>query len=307
MAVFLVLLLFATWSFAFPIGKYMLAFSPPIFLTGFRMVLGGVILLGYLFFKKQIPKVTARQAISLILLAFFSIYLTNILEFWSLGHLSAVKTCFIYSLSPFIAAFLSFLHFKEKMTPLKWLGMIVGCFGFIPAMMTKTGTEELFGAFIGLTWPEIAMAGAAFFSVYGWVILRLVVKNEEISPFFANGSSMFIGGVLALITSLFIDTWAPVPIAKGGFLPLVLSVSLLTLFSNIFCYNLYGYLLKRFTATLMSFFGLLSPLFASISSWIVLHEPPSLPILLSSGIVILGLWIVYKEELRQGYLIKSEA
>jgi drug/metabolite transporter (DMT)-like permease len=73
--------------------------------------------------------------------------------------------------------------------------------------------------------------------------------------------------------------------------------------SNILCYNLYGTMLKRFTATFLSFLGLLSPIFASFHGWIFLNEPPSWIIFLSTGIVSLGLWIVYAAELKQGYIV----
>jgi len=71
---------------------------------------------------------------------------------------------------------------------------------------------------------------------------------------------------------------------------------------SIFCYNLYGYLLKRFTATFLSFAGLLSPIFASFNAWLILKEPPSPVIFLATGIVSLGLFFVYQAELKQGYI-----
>lgn len=302
MGVVLACLLFGIWSLAFPLGKCMVAYSSPIFLTGLRMTVGGIILMSYLAFRKQLPKLSKRQLVSIVFLAFFSIYLSNILEFWSLCHLSAAKTCFIYSLSPFIAALLSFVHFKEKITPKKWLGISIGVMGFLPVITMTTGSEGLFHAFLGFSWPELAMIGATFFSIYGWVILRMVVKNESLSPLFANGGSMLLGGLGALLTSFFIDPWTPLPIAEGSIKPLLGLILLLTFISNILCYNLYGYLLKRFTATVLSLFGLLSPLFTSLHSWFLLNEPPSLTIILSTLIVLSGLVIVYFEERRQGYI-----
>jgi len=64
-------------------------------------------------------------------------------------------------------------------------------------------------------------------------------------------------------------------------------------------------MLRRYTATFVSFMGLLSPIFASFSSWILLGEKPSLTIFASTGIVSLGLWLVYSAELKQGYIQKA--
>lgn len=307
MFISLAIFMYAIWSSIFSLGKLALENSPPIFLTGFRMFFAGIILTGWLGFKNfKSLKIGKKQILPLLALAIFSIYLTNILEFWGLQHLTAAKACFIYSLSPFFAAIFSYIHFKEKINTKKIIGMVIGFFGFLPVLMIQTKSEDLFSAFSLLSWPEIAIMGAALFSVYGWVLLRIIVKNHTLSPLYANGYSMLIGGTLALIHSFFIDHWDPTPIPDGKILPFCQGVALIILVSNIFCYNLYGLLLKRFTATFLSFLGLLSPIFASLNSWIILGEKPSWIILASTGIVSLGLFLVYQAELRQGYIIPKE-
>jgi drug/metabolite transporter (DMT)-like permease len=297
--------LFFIWSLAFPLGKVMVGIAPPIFVVGVRMTLAGVLLLGYLLYKKQIPRISKKQVLSLCILALFSIYLTNILEYWSLKHLSAAKTCFLYGLSPFFTALLSYIHFSERMTSRKWVGMLIGFGGSIPVILEKCSSEQLLSAFLGFTWPEVAMLAAVFFSVYGWIILRLVVKEGEapLSPLLANGGSMLIGGILALLTYLFFGEQESFLFSsKNQILELSGAIVFLTLLSNIICYNFYGYLLRKYTATLMSLFGLLSPIFTSFHSWVILHETPSLTIILSTFIVLLGLLIFYIEERNLGYI-----
>ena len=306
MQIAFVIAMYAVWSNVFSLGKLALAFSPPIFLTGFRMFLAGVLLLGYLALaKREAFQLKRKEWLSLLLLAFFSIYLTNILEFWGLQHLSAAKTCFIYSLSPFFAAFFSYLHFQEKMNPRKWLGLSIGFLGCLPVLLSQTGSEELLQIGPFLSWPSLAVMGAALFGVYGWVLLRLVVKDSSVSPLMANGTSMFIGGIFALIHSWIVDPWNPLPIAQGHIGDVLQGSLILTFMSNILCYNLYGMMLKRYTATFLSFIGLLSPVFASLSGWFFLGESLSWTIFLSTGIVTLGLSIVYQAEIKQGYIPKK--
>jgi drug/metabolite transporter (DMT)-like permease len=307
MSILVVILMYATWSSIFSIGKWTLAYTSPLFLTSARMILAGSILLTYLILcRRSSLKINSKQLLSLLIMALFSIYLTNTFEFWGLQHLSAAKTCFIYSLSPFFAAFFSYIHFKEKMNKRKWIGMLIGFVGFLPVLTIQTGSENLLKAFSIISWPELAIMGAALCSVYGWVLLRLAVKDQEISPLTANGIGMLFGGILALIHSFLIESWSPIPINPNGVVPFIGGTLLMTLISNIFCYNLYGIMLKRFTATFLSFMGLLSPIFASFNSWLVLGEKPSLIILLSTTVVSLGLWIVYQAELKQGYIQNSK-
>jgi len=306
MFIALAIFMYAAWSSMFSLGKLALANSPPIFLTGFRMFFAGVILIAWLGIKdRKALKIGKKQIVPLLALAVFSIYLTNIFEFWGLQYLTAAKTCFIYSLSPFFAAIFSYIHFKEKVNRKKMLGMLIGFLGFIPVLMMQTGSEDLLKAFSFFSWPELAIMGAALFSVYGWVLLRIVVKKHTLSPLFANGYSMLIGGTMAFIHSFFVDSWNPIPVTAGKLPFFFQGIALMILISNIICYNIYGYLLKRFTATFLSFLGLLSPIFASLNSWILLGETPSWVILASTGVVSLGLFIVYQAELKQGYIVKA--
>lgn len=306
MSILTVVFTYALWSSVFSLGKMALEYAPPLFLTGARMTLGGGILVLFLaLFKRSSFRLSPKTLFSFFLLAVFSIYLTNILEFWSLQHLSAAKTCFLYSLSPFFAALLSYIHFKEKMNGRKWIGMGIGFLGIIPVLAVKSGSEELLNAFAFFSWPSLAVMGAALCSVYGWVLLRLVVKDDETSPLMANGISMLVGGLLAFTHSFFVDSWAPLPLNTAHIFPFLKAIGVIVLISNIICYNLYGMILKRFTATFLSFVGLLSPIFASLSEWILLGVTPSWMILVSTGIVSFGLWIVYHAEIKQGYIVKA--
>ncbi|MCH9617058.1 MAG: S-adenosylmethionine/S-adenosylhomocysteine transporter [Chlamydiia bacterium] len=300
-------LLYFLWSLAFPVGKKLLEYSPPVFLTGTRMILGAVVLLGFtaIFQRKSLQKISAKGWLALGILGFFSIFLSNILEFWSLRQLASAKVCFLYSLSPFLTAVLSYFHFREKMTPRKWVGILIGVLGFIPVLMTSS--DGSISSFFSISLAEISMFFAVFFAIYGWIVLKMVVKDNQISPPIANGISMLIGGALSLLVSIFIDSWSPVPIVEGSLASLSGLLIFLTIISNVICYNLYGYLLKKYTATVLSFFGLLSPIFASIHGYFILGEPISPVILLSTGIVLLGLRLVYGEELRLGYIKKKNA
>jgi drug/metabolite transporter (DMT)-like permease len=303
----LIIFMYALWSSVFAIGKATLAYTTPLFLTGSRMVAAGILLMLYLWARKQFSlRLTRAQWISLGLLGFFNIYLSNLLEFWGLQFLTSAKACFIYSLSPFCAALFSYLHFKEKMTPRKWLGLSIGFFGIMPVVMMQTGSEHLLSLSNFFTWPTLALMGAAVTSVYGWVLLRVAVKDNPISPPLASSVSMVIGGSLALFHSFFVDSWTPVPVQMPHFGSFLQGGLLIMLISNIICFNIYGTLLRRYTATLLSFVGMLSPIFATLHGWIFLNESPSWLILLSTTILSLGMWLVYSSELRQGYVKESK-
>lgn len=307
MVIVALILLYGLWASIFPYNKLLLTFSSPLFLTASRMTIAGILLLGYLFIWKRSSFLAHRKKfIAISLLAIIGIYATNVLEAWGLQYLPAAKTCFIYSLSPFFTAVLSYIHDKEKITLKKCLGLLVGFLGFFPVLFMQSSGGTGSSRFNLFAIPELSIIGATLCSVYGWILLRKIVKDGSTSPLFANGMSMLIGGVLAIIHSTIFDNWNPIPVATGKlstFIPGILGVIIV---SNIICYNLYGYMLKRFTATFISFAGLLSPIFSSIISWIVLGEALNPILFISTFVIAFGLWIIYREELRLGYIMRQE-
>lgn len=296
---FLVILLYALFASVFTIGKTGLEYSEPLFFVGSRMVVAGIIMLAYQYFFQRGGFTFKKEHFWRVLrLAFFAIYLTNVFEFWGLKYLTSFKTCFIYSLSPFASALLSYWMFNDKLSSKKWLGLFIGCVGFLPILINETSTEELTGHIGFLSWAELAVMIAAFASVYGWTLLKQLVNDDGYSPFMANGISMFAGGAMALGHSYMVEVWDPVPVTEIS--PFLDCMFLLILISNLICYNLYGFLLKRYSVTFISFAGFVTPLFTALFGWFYLGEEVTWPFYASAVIVFVGLYLFNQEELYSG-------
>lgn len=300
-----VLLLYAMFASVFTIAKTGLEYAQPFFFVGTRMALAGVILLAYQFISDRKEfKFKKGHLMQLGCLALFNIYLTNVFEFWGLQYLTSVKTCFIYSLSPFVSALLSYIIFKESMTWKKWLGLTIGCVGLLPILMQHSASEEQVGQFLMFSWPELAVIGAAVCSVYGWILLRQCVKDGETTPVMANGLSMLLGGAMSLAHSYLVEDWNPVPVTE--FVPFFECAFLLIVISNLICYNLYGALLKRFSATFMSFAGFSTPIFTALFGWFYLGEEISWQYYMSLAILLPGLLVFYQDELQRDYQLAAQ-
>lgn len=301
-----VLLLYALFASVFTIAKTGLTYSQPLFLMGTRMALAGLILLGYQWIvNKQSLSFDRKTWSRLALLAIFNIYLTNMFEFWALKHLTSFKTCFIYSLSPFLSAIFCYFLFAEKLTGKKRWGLFVGMLGFTPILISQTSGEEAAGQLLFFSWAELSMVMAVICSVYGWIVLKQLVQEQQLSPLTANGFSMLIGGILALSHSLAVEDWNPIPVTDMAiFLECTL---LLILISNLICYNLYGALLKRYSATFLSIAGFTTPLFTALFGWLWLGEQVTWPFYLSFAVVLGGLLLFEQEELKQSYQLGALA
>lgn len=294
---FFVFLMYALFASVFTISKTGLDYASPYFFVGSRMLTAGILLLCYqFFFRREHFKIKKEHMGQLLALAIFNIYLTNTFEFWGLQYLTSFKACFIYSLSPFASAFLSLLIFSERMSWRKWIGLLVGFGGLFPILLTQTTSEERAGQLFIFSWAELAVMGAAICSVYGWILLKQLIQSGGLSPVTANGASMVLGGGFALFHSYFTESWRPIPVSE--YLPFLSCAMTLIIISNLISYNLYGWLLKRFSATFMSFAGLSTPLFTALFGWFFLDERITWPFYVSLSIVSLGLLLFYQEELK---------
>lgn len=293
---FLVLMLYALFASVFTLSKGALDTTEPFFLIGTRMTTAGLLMLGFLaLFQPEKLKISKRDLTPLFLLGLLNIYLTNALEFWGLRYLTSFKTCFIYSLSPFASALIAWAFFKERMNVKKWMGLVIGFLGFIPIFLYQTQEEAISGSLFSFSWAELAVAGAALSSVVGWLLLKELIFDRGMSPLLANGFAMLLGGIGALAHSRMTESWDPLPVTD---FPMFLFFgTALLIVSNLVAYNLYGHLLKRFSATFMSFAGFTTPLFTALFGWLFLDEVVALPFWISTFIVFIGLFLFYREEL----------
>lgn len=291
---YLVFFLYALLASTFSIGKILVNLLPPIFLIAIRMIIAGTLLSGawYIFDRQVVIKYRDWWLFSIVVL--FHILLPFASEYIALQYISPSSACLMYNLSPFLSAILSYLIFHEVMTPKKWIGFFIGIIGILFYLQSQCCVD------LDLSWPNFLMFISVVTSCLGWIFVRILVKNKGYSTLLVNGVSMFIGGWIALPISRYFE--GVVTIEQFQITHIIGWLALMILIANILFYNLYGYLLKKYTATFLAFAGFITPLFAAFFEWlffgiIVPHE-----FFLTILIVGAGIFLFYQEELRQGYI-----
>lgn len=284
----LVALLYAILATTFILAKNALVYAKPFFLIGFRMTIAGIVLLTFASIRQRF--VLHREDWWLFFkVALFHVYFSFILEFWALQYLSALKTTLIYSTTPFIAALLSYSLLKERLSKLKMAGITIGLCGMVPVFMRSGGALQ---DLLCITIPDIVLMGAVVSGAYAWFLVKqLLVKGYSLP--IVNGVAMFIGGILSFSTSVCFET-APFVYNWHYFM---LWVAALIIVSNVIVYNFYGWLLHRYSITFLTFAGFLCPSFATLYDWLLLGGVLQPHYLISLGLVIVGLYVFYREEL----------
>jgi drug/metabolite transporter (DMT)-like permease len=306
----LVILLYLLFASTFTLGKAALTYVSPFLFIGMRMILGGGLLLGYYrCIAKHRITIHARDYSLFFRIIIFHIFCAYTLEYWALDYVTSSKACLLYNLSPFITALFYYFLCAERLTYRQICGLIIGFVGFIPILIAQTPLEKI-GWHLGfLSVYEIALIASVTSSAYGWMVVKNLI-NRRYPLIMINGISMTGGGILALILSCIIEGFPRIK-EVPMFMPAVATLFgatgerfimlggyciALVIIANIIGYNLYGYLLSRYSATFLSFAGFMTPLYAALLGWLFLNEQITWHFFATMTLVILGLYLFHEKK-----------
>lgn len=304
----LIILLYMLMASTFTLGKAALVYIPPIIFVGIRMMVAGVLLLAYqYFFNYKQWRFQWRDAAAFAAVGFFLMFLSFVAEFWAMQYVTAAKACLLYNASPFITALFAYWLLHERLTGKQILGLVIGFLGFIPVLMSQIPTEVITRHIGFLSTPELALIVAVVTASYGWICVKQLVAQRHYSPIMINGVSMLFGGILSFLFALFVEPapWLRVATEPAwGFTPwgyalwaVIGYTALLILIANVIGFNLNSWLLKHYSATFISFVGFTTPLFTAFFDWIYFGQVVSWSFWLTIGIVGIGIYIFYQDEL----------
>lgn len=293
-----IFLLYTIMASTFTIGKVLLTFVPPLFLIGLRMVFSGVVLLtGYYLYSEKRVKIARFDWSILGVISLIHILIPYATEFIALQSIAPSCAALMFNLSPFFTALFSYWYFNEIMTPVKWLGTAISFSGLIYFIKP---TVWCWGDMMSLNFAYVLLLTGVATSTLAWVMIRQFVKNKNYSIVLINGIAMLFAGIESFIASYLYQEQVLFPWQHfWQFIGLFLTI---VLFSNLF-YNFYGYLLKKYTATFLSFMGIATPLITACFDWIFLGIGIHVNFFITLVIIGSGVYLFYKEELKQGYVV----
>lgn len=286
----LILILYSIFGFTFTIAKISLRYASPFFIVASRMTLAGLGIMAYIYFSKKIrciPTKTDRWLHAQI--AFFGIFLPYCARAWALQYVTTSKAALLFNLAPFFVALYSYVLFKEKLSLHKLIGLLLGFFGMLPLLLSGTKLEDMAGSWGAFSFPEIALLISVASFSYSMLVMQKLLKHHNCPSLLANGFSMLTGGSLALFASYFVESrWV-----HGSWYVYAGLLTVQILLSNIICSQLQAYLLKQYSATLMSLANFLTPLSAAFFGWLIFGEKITWHYFVSCALVSLGLYIYY--------------
>lgn len=293
----LLLLLYAVCATTFTLSKAALSVSTPLAFLAARMLAGGAVLVfaSMLWYGTQSRPRTREALWYTSAIGLWGILVSYLLDLWSLQYMSSTLSAYLYGLTPFITGIVSYVVLYERLTLLQVCALCIAFAGnsvLWQCVLCDMGPLNWYDVL-----PVLAVIGAMAASSYGWVLMRKAVTTTTLPVLVLNGWSMIFGGIGAAVLQALVGETG-LPITSDAWSKFLTITALIILASNVIFSNLYGYLLRTYSATFVALAGVTCPLWAFLFGWLFLGE--SLPLtrmLIATVCLALGLLLFYLHDL----------
>jgi drug/metabolite transporter (DMT)-like permease len=277
-------------AFSLPLQKYLLAYSAPLFLTGIRMCVAGIILLIYSVWSGFQWRAISKEQWRIYIIGILSGgYLKYVLKMWAIAFVPVGRVALLCTLSPFCTASFSYVSFSEQLSLVQWLGMSIGSIGIFLTMYDPLYLSQSFFSFLPCCLADSAIFGAVIAHCFGMISTRTAIKEFNHPSTVVSSVRMIGGGVLVLLTSVLIEGWLPV----YQWAPFIGGLLAIVCISNIAGHQLYLLSYRYYSPTFISLTDGMSPLLVAFYGWFLLSEPITMRYCISAFIIMMGLALFY--------------
>ena len=278
------------WGWAYPLIKLGFAeFGITADMTGSKMLFAGIRFAMSGFIILAIALATGRKfkvakpADWSYLLLFALLNTTFHYSFFYIGlsHSDGARAAILNSLSVFLVVLLACLFFKsDRLTPKKILGCAIGITGILILNVGKGGGGQF--TFLG--------DGMIILNALCSALASLLTRglSRRVDVFVGTGYSLFFGGLLLVVPSLFMQGTLPYVTLTGlVILGLLIGISALG-------FALYNKLISCNPVGKVAIFNSLIPVVGTITSCLCLGEPFYMKYLAATLLAMCGIYIINK-------------
>ena len=226
----------------------------------------------------RIPIPQRRDAIVLLVTGFFTVGISFGLMYFGLVRLQASLGSVIIALGPLMTFFLAVLH---RIETFRWQSLVGGVIALIGISIAA---RAQLGADIPLLSVLALISGSAI-SAEGNVILKIFSPKSD--PTATNALTLTTGVAFLLLVSFFIGEPHNVPALPATWIAIVYTV----IPGTVVMFNLYLWILLRWSASATSYVIMLFPIVATIAGNLLAGERITLTFILGGALVLLGVWI----------------
>ena len=231
----------------------------------------------------KLPRIERSLVLPIFLLGLTGVFAYNVFFFKGLQSIDAGRAALIIALNPVMISLLSSILFKEELTPIKIIGILLSVIGAM-TVISRGNPLHLFQGHLG--WGELNIFGC----VLSWVSFSLIGKSVlgKISPLVSICYSSLAGTATLIIPATLEGLWT--------FLPAYSGITWLGLFYLGFFGTVLGFVwyyegIKKIGPTKAGLFINVVPLSAVVLAFFLLNEPLTLSLLIGAILVSTGIYL----------------
>jgi len=285
---FLVILAMIFWGFSFVTFKIANQSFRPITIVSFRLFVSIFFLFGFAWSFKRLNKIKRKDQKWFLLMAIAEPFFYFLGEAYGLTMVTATIGAVIISTIPLIVPFGAYYLYREKLTPMNYLGLVISFGGVLLVLLNKSG---------GLAANPLGIL-LMFLAVLSAVSYTLIVKRlaDDYTPITITAYQSLYG--LILFIPLFLIFEVPHLDFSQASTPSLLAVVYLGVFGSGICFIIMAMGIRELGAAKSNIFANLIPVVTAILSFYLLKEAMPLYKILGIFIVILGLLLSQISSLR---------
>jgi drug/metabolite transporter (DMT)-like permease len=282
---FYILLIFAMifWGGSWVSAQVVVSVAPPFTVGFFRFLTASVIFLPLLLVtqRESVRSYTRRDVILFCVLGLIGVFGYGILFLIGMQFTTAAQGSIIAGINPVTVSLLAFLILQERLTP-KWryIGFLFSFLGIVLVVGVQAFLDFQFEYLIGNLILICAMFTWGLYSILG----RSMMKNWSSLETTAMG--IFFGTALFFIGAIFEQFWILPVMCDPAFW---LNILYMGIFVTVFGFLFYFLGIKNVGASKSAVFISLVPVFGTLFSFLLLHEPIYPTFIIGLILVILGI------------------
>jgi len=285
---FLVILAMIFWGFTFVTFKFANQSFRPVTIITFRLFVSLFFLFGFALLFKRLNRIRKKDQKWFMLMAIAEPFFYFLGEAYGLTLVSATVGAVIISTIPLVTPFGAYYVYREKLTPMNYVGLVISFAGVVLVVLNKSG---------GLSANPLGIL-LMFLAVLSAVGYTLVVKRlaEDYTPITMTAYQSLYG--LILFIPLFLIFEVPHLDLGRVTTPSLLAVMYLGVFGSGICFIIMAIGIRELGAAKANIFANLIPVVTAILSFFLLKEAMPMIKILGIFIVILGLLMSQISSLR---------
>lgn len=267
------------WGLNLPLLKYLLSYTQPVTMTGFRLLLAAVTVFVILGVMKAVRLPTKKEWLYIIGGAILNVVMHHYFLNMGLVRTQATNAGLILGTGPVLTAVMTALLLKSYPSRLQWLGVLLGFIGVSSVIFLDGG--ELTGLSLGDTFIFLSILA----QVLSFIIIAKAAKTLD--PRLLTAYMLLLGSLFMIVIGLFQE---PGEIAVLFSTPPVFWFwfSISAIFGTAVGHMLYNFSVGEVGPTKAAIFINLNTFFALTGSALFLGEVLTIRHFIALGFIIIG-------------------